>query len=104
MVGSRPLYTEIVDPGSVLPFGEETEAADPSGWPGYPDQLRRARRATGARHAVTTGVATVGGEACVLVGFEFAFLGGSMGTAEGTRITRAFSVAVTQRVPVVCVA
>lgn len=104
MAGPAALYTEIVDPGSMAPFGGEIEAADPSNWPGYPDQLRRARSATGARHAVTTGVATVGGEACVLIGFEFAFLGGSMGTAEGTRIARAFSAAVTRRLPVVCVA
>jgi acetyl-CoA carboxylase carboxyl transferase subunit beta len=53
---------------------------------------------------VTTGVATVGGEDCVLVGFEFAFLGGSMGTAEGVRIARAFSLAAAERLPVVSVA
>ena len=52
---------------------------------------------------MTTGVATVGGEPCVLVGFEFSFLGGSMGTAEGARIARAFSVAMAERLPVVCV-
>jgi acetyl-CoA carboxylase beta subunit len=101
--GSRPLYAEIADAGSLTPFGEEIEAANPSDWPGYPDQLRRARNATGARHAVTTAMATVGGEACVLVGFEFRFLGGSMGTAEGARIVRAFSAAVAERLPVVCV-
>jgi acetyl-CoA carboxylase beta subunit len=100
---SRPLYAEIADAGSLTRFGEEIEAANPSDWPGYPDQLRRARTATGDRHAVTTGTATVGGEACVLVGFEFPFLGGSMGTAEGARITRAFSVAMAERLPVVCV-
>jgi acetyl-CoA carboxylase carboxyl transferase subunit beta len=101
--GPRPLYAEIADAGSLTRFGTEIEAANPSDWPGYPDQLRRARNATGARHAVTTGMATVGGEACVLVGFEFGFLGGSMGTAEGARIARAFSVAVAERLPVVCV-
>ena len=100
---SRPLYAEIADAGSLTRFGEEIEAADPSDWPGYPDQLRRARTATGARHAVTTGMATVGGEPCVLVGFEFPFLGGSMGTAEGARIVRAFSVAMADRLPIVCV-
>jgi acetyl-CoA carboxylase carboxyl transferase subunit beta len=104
MTAERPLYTEIADPGSLVPFGEEIESADPSAWPGYPDHLRRARSATGARHAVTTGVATVGGQACVVVGFEFAFLGGSQGTAEGSRIARAFSVAAAERLPVVCVA
>ena len=101
--GSRPLYAEIADAGSLTRFGEAIEAANPSDWPGYPDQLRRARTATGARHAVTTGTATVGGQACVLVGFEFPFLGGSMGTAEGARIVRAFSVAVAERLPIVCV-
>ena len=100
---SRPLYAEIADAGSLTRFGEEIEAADPSDWPGYPDQLRRARKATGARHAVTTGMATVGGEPCVLAGFEFPFLGGSMGTAEGARIVRAFSVAMADRLPIVCV-
>jgi acetyl-CoA carboxylase beta subunit/acetyl-CoA carboxylase alpha subunit len=103
MATDRPLYAEIADPGSLARFGEEIEAANPSDWPGYLDQLGRARAATGARHAVTTGVATVGGEPCVLVGFEFAFLGGSMGAAEGARITRAFSVAVAEHLPVVCV-
>jgi acetyl-CoA carboxylase beta subunit len=103
MATDRPLYDEIADPGSLARFGEEIEAANPSDWPGYPDQLRRARAATGARHAVTTGVATVGGEPCVLAGFEFRFLGGSMGTAEGARIARAFSVAVAERLPMVCV-
>jgi acetyl-CoA carboxylase beta subunit len=103
MATDPPLYAEIADPGSLARFGEEIEAANPSDWPGYPDQLGRARTATGARHAVTTGVATVGGEPCVLVGFEFAFLGGSMGTAEGARIARAFSVAVAEHLPMVCV-
>jgi acetyl-CoA carboxylase carboxyl transferase subunit beta len=100
----RALYHVIADPGSMDHFGERIEAGNPSGWPGYEDQLHRARESAGARHAVTTAVATVGGEPCVIVGFEFAFMGGSMGTAEGARIARACSVAVARRLPVVCVA
>jgi len=53
---------------------------------------------------VTTGLATVAGEPCVMNGFEFSFLGGSMGVAEGARIAAAFSVATAERLPVVCVA
>ena len=102
--GPRALYHAITDPGSLDRFGERIEPGNPSGWPGYEDQLRRAREAASTRHAVTTGVATVGGEPCVIVGSEFAFMGGSMGVAEGARITRAFSVAMAKRLPVVCVA
>lgn len=98
-----PLYREVADPGSLAPFGEEAEAGNPSGWPGYRSLLRRARLAAGARHAVTTGLARVGGHPCVLVGFEYAFLGGSLGVAEGTRIARAFTTATARRLPVVSV-
>src|SRR5215470_3395332 len=98
-----PLYREVADPGSLVPFGEEAEAGNPSGWPGYVSLLRRARLAAGARHAVTTGLAEVGGHPCVLVGFEYAFLGGSLGVAEGTRIAQAFATATARRLPVVSV-
>ncbi|HEV3066451.1 MAG TPA: carboxyl transferase domain-containing protein, partial [Streptosporangiaceae bacterium] len=98
-----PLYREVADPGSLDRFGEEAEAGDPAGWPGYRSLLRRARLTAGARHAVTTGLARVGGHPCVLVGFEYAFLGGSLGTAEGTRIARAFATATARRLPVVSV-
>lgn len=99
-----PLYDQVADPGSLAPFAEEVEAGNPSGWPGYARLLRRARLATGARHAVTTGLASVGGHPCVLVGFEYGFIGGSLGVAEGTKIARAFSAAITRRLPVVSVA
>jgi len=99
-----PLYRSIADPGSLSPFGAEFEPGDPSAWPGYAAELSRARRVTGARHAVTTGFAAIGGQRCVLIGFEFAFLGGSMGTAEGARISRAFTTAIGERLPVVCIA
>jgi len=98
-----PLHREVADPGSLAPFGEEAEAGNPSGWPGYRGLLRRARLAAGARHAVTTGLARVGGQPCVLVGFEYAFLGGSLGVAEGTKIARAFTAAAARRLPVVSV-
>ena len=99
-----PLYLRIADSDHLEPFGDQIEAPDPSDWPGYAGQIAAARQATGSRHAVTTGVATVAGQPCVLVGFDFAFLGGSVGVAEGARIARAFSVAVIERVPVVTVA
>jgi len=100
----RPLYASVADPGRLARFGDEIKAGDPAGWLGYPALLRRARAASGARHAITTGDATVGGQPCVLVGFEFSFLGGSVGEAEGARIAAAFDRAVARGLPVVSVA
>lgn len=84
-------------------FRPAAQSGNPSDWPGYDEDLERARKTTGASFSVTTGFATIGGERCVLIGSEFAFFGGSMGTAEGAMITHAFASAVDQRVPVVCV-
>lgn len=100
----QPLYQHLADSGSIDRFGEQIETPDPSGWPGYPEQIAVARRATGSRHAVTTGAARVAGQRCVIVGFDFSFLGGSAGVAEGARIAQAFSAALAERVPVVTVA
>jgi len=102
--GSRSLYADVADDGSAGRFGDDIEPDNPNHWPGYPDELTAARDASRSPHAVTTGHATVEGERCILIGFEFGFLGGSAGVAEGARITRAFEVAMAERVPVVCVA
>ena len=102
--GPGPLYLQIADQGSLRPFGEEIEAGNPSDWPGYPAQLRRARAlhrrparrdhrpGHGRRRAVRPGRLRV------------PFLGGSMGVAEGARIAPAFAVATAERLPVVSVA
>jgi acyl-CoA carboxylase subunit beta len=100
----RPLYAVVADPGRLARLGDGIEVGDPARWPGYPALLRQARAAAGARHAVATGVTTVGGQPCVLVGFEFSFLGGSVGEAEGARIAAAFDHAVGRGLPVVSVA
>ena len=102
--GAEGLYQRIVDPGSLTVCPDDSGPANPADWPGYEGQLARARRASGAEAAVTTGLARVEGGPCVLVGFNFAFFGGSMGAAEGTLISRAFAEAVRQRLPVVTVA
>ena len=94
----------ILDPDSFARFGEEIVSGDPIGWPGYPEQIARARTASGSSQAVSVGTARVRGRPCVVVLFDFAFAGGSLGQAEGRRITRAFEHAVRNRVPVVSVA
>lgn len=101
--GHRGLRYLLADAGSLAVFGDEIDPGNPSGWPGYAEGLRRARRSSGSRHAVTTAVGTVAGQPCVVIGFEFTFLGGSMGVAEGARIARAFTVAMAERLPVVSV-
>ncbi|WNI32062.1 carboxyl transferase domain-containing protein [Streptomyces sp. ITFR-6] len=80
---------------------EDTSADGPLGWTGYADSRARATARTGERESVVHGLATVGGHRCVLVSFEFGFLGGSLGQRTGDRLEAAYEEAVTRRLPLV---
>jgi acetyl-CoA carboxylase beta subunit len=92
---------DLVD--AFVPFAGQALSEDPLGWPGYPATLARARERTGDEQSVTAGRAVIKGGACIVVAFNFAFMGGSMGEAEGRRITEAIAVAASERLPLVSV-
>ncbi|MFG2670579.1 carboxyl transferase domain-containing protein [Streptomyces sp. NPDC048445] len=80
---------------------EDTAADGPLGWTGYADSRARATARTGEHESVVHGLATVGGHRCVLVSFEFGFLGGSLGQRTGDRLEAAYEEAVARRLPLV---
>src|ERR1700730_3355923 len=69
----------------------------------YRERLDEARRRTGVREAVTTGLCRIAGQRAVLVVFDFEFLGGTMGSVVGEKIARAFEAATRRRIPLVSV-
>ncbi|MET9619291.1 carboxyl transferase domain-containing protein [Streptomyces sp. NPDC006464] len=84
------------------PDGSGAAAADgPLGWAGYDASRARAASRTGEEESVVYGTARVGGRACVLLAFEFGFLGGSLGGAAGDRLVAAYRTARERRLPLV---
>ena len=98
----------IVDRGSFRERDTEVPSADPLRFVDrhpYLERLQAARQATGRRDAVLTGTARIGRRPVAIGLFDFAFLGGTMGTAVGERLTRLIEHAARQRLPlVVCAA
>ncbi|PJE99694.1 acetyl-CoA carboxylase [Streptomyces carminius] len=89
-----------------LPAGGGADGADgtadgPLDWPGYGAARARARALTGEGESVLCGTGTVDGTPAVLIAFEFAFLGGSLGRRAGDRIETAHRCARERRLPVV---
>src|SRR5204863_296944 len=70
----------------------------------YRDRVRAAVEKTKTDEAVVTGVARIGGVPAVLCVFEFGFLGGSMGSVVGEKLTRAIELAIDKHLPVLIVA
>ena len=70
----------------------------------YPDRLEAARAATGIRDAALWGTGTIAGTRVALCVMDFAFMGGSMGTVVGEKVTRAAEHALAERLPLIVVA
>jgi acetyl-CoA carboxylase carboxyl transferase subunit beta len=60
----------------------------------YRDRTRAAREKTGLGEAVVCGLARIGGIPVVLAAFDFSFLGGSMGSVAGEKLTRAIELGI----------
>ncbi|MEV7915691.1 carboxyl transferase domain-containing protein [Streptomyces griseus] len=86
-------FTEHLPPPRDLP------ADGPLGWAGYDAARERARARTGEEESVVYGTGVVGDRACVLLSFEFGFLGGSLGQRTGDRLEAAYELALTRRLP-----
>ncbi|NQW09719.1 MAG: acetyl-CoA carboxylase carboxyltransferase subunit beta [Alphaproteobacteria bacterium] len=62
----------------------------------YTDRLREAQAKTGRQDAIVVAHGTIGGSPAVVAVFDFAFMGGSMGSAVGEGLVRAAKLAETQ--------
>jgi len=105
-MGARERIAQLADTGTFEEHEAGLTAADPLGFKDskrYRDRVRAAREKTGSPEAVITGLARIGGVPTVLCAFDFAFLGGSMGSAVGEKLTRAIELAIAKHVPVVIV-
>ena len=69
----------------------------------YPERLSRRARRTGVRDAAVWGTGTIGGTKVALCVMDFAFMGGSMGTVVGEKVTRAAEHALEERLPLIVV-
>ena len=105
-ISSRERIALLVDAGTFEEYQTGITSVDPLTFKDtkrYRDRLKAAKQKTTMEEAVVTGVARLGGHPVVLCVFEFGFLGGSMGSVVGEKLTRAIELAIDKHVPVVIV-
>jgi len=105
-ISARERLASLVDAGSFEERESGLRTVDPLRFKdtrAYRDRVRAAREKTGLEEAVITGLARIGGFPTVLCVFEFAFLGGSMGSVVGEKLTRAIELAIDKHLPVIIV-
>jgi acetyl-CoA carboxylase carboxyl transferase subunit beta len=96
----------LADRGSFAEIDADLSAADPLGFRDslpYPDRILEAKTRTGRNEALVSGLCTIEGRRVALGVFDFAFLGGSMGSVVGEKLTRLAERALAERIPLVVV-
>jgi acetyl-CoA carboxylase carboxyl transferase subunit beta len=67
----------------------------------YPERVARAQKQTGVSEAIQVGRGKLEGLPVAMGFFDFSFMGGSMGSVVGERMTRMFERAADKRLPVI---
>jgi acetyl-CoA carboxylase carboxyl transferase subunit beta len=94
----------ILDDGALEEWDAHLEPSDPLGFTdgqGYPDRVAIAQKKTRAKEAIETGKGHIEGIPIAYGAFIFNFMGGSMGSVVGEKITRLFERGAAQKLPVV---
>lgn len=105
-IGGRERIELLVDRGSFEEHDVEMTSGDPLAFADskpYPARIEAAKTKSGERDAVITGFARIGDVPSAIASMDFDFIGGSMGSVVGEKITRAAERALAERRPLVIV-
>jgi acetyl-CoA carboxylase carboxyl transferase subunit beta len=105
-VRARVRVRQLADGGTFVEEDANLRSADPLGFfdlRSYTERLAEAEVATGLSDAMIAGAAMIERRPCELAVMDFAFMGGSMGSAVGEKFARACDRAAERRVPLVTV-
>jgi len=105
-ISARERISQLADAGSFEERETGLTTTDPLTFKDtkrYRERIRAAAQKTSTDEAVICGLASIGGQPTVLAVFEFGFLGGSMGSVVGEKLTRAIELAIDKHLPVVIV-
>ena len=94
----------IADPGTFIEYDVDLTSADPLEFKDskrYPSRVKESQDKTGQKDAVVCGEATIKGQQAMIGIFEFNFMGGSLGSVVGEKITRLIERAIEKRIGVI---
>ena len=105
-IDSKERIKIIADEDSFSPLDKDLSPVDPLGFKdrrAYADRLRESQASTGMKDGVITGICKVEGISLALAVMDFRFMGGSMGSVVGEKITRLIEKATGEKLPLLIV-
>lgn len=105
-LSARKRVDLLCDSGSFTELWEDIHTIDPLDFGGdgrYLEKLKKYQEKTGLGDAVLSGSARIGGIPVAFAVMDFGFLGASMGSVVGERITRTIELGLDKHIPVIIV-
>lgn len=105
-IGSNEYFKILFDDNIYTELDKNLSSKDPLNFEDtkkYTDRLAAAQEKTGLKDAVRTAVGKSKGKELVVACMDFAFIGGSMGSVVGEKISRAADYALEHRLPLMVI-
>ena len=104
-IGSQEYFNILFD-DNFKETDENIKAKDPlkfSDNKSYKQRTKDARKKTGLKDAIKVAIGKSGGENVVIACMDFRFIGGSMGSVVGEKISRAVDIAIKNKIPLIII-
>jgi len=105
-INSKTYIKILIDASTFEEFNQNMQSVDPLKFKGtrrYSEQLKSAQKKTNLSEAIRTGIGKIEGKSVVFCVMEFSFIGGSMGSVVGEKISRAIQQAIDKRLPIIVI-
>ena len=101
-IGSKEYFELMFDDNKFEELNPKITSKDPLKFEDtkkYPDRIKAAQKKSNLKDAVRTAVGKSSGKDIVIAAMDFAFIGGSMGSAVGEKIARAIDYSIKNSIP-----
>ncbi|MEO9891548.1 acetyl-CoA carboxylase, carboxyltransferase subunit beta [Aurantibacter sp.] len=101
-IGSKEYFEILFDDNKFRELDAKLSSKDPLKFEDtkkYSERLKAAEKKTGLKDAIRTGVGKSLGKDLVISCMDFAFIGGSMGSVVGEKISRAIDYSIKKKIP-----
>ncbi|HLV23691.1 MAG TPA: acetyl-CoA carboxylase, carboxyltransferase subunit beta [Moheibacter sp.] len=105
-IGSQEYFEILFDDAKFKELDTKVESKDPLNWNDtqkYKDRLKDVKKKTGLTDAIRTATGKMNGRDVVISAMDFKFIGGSLGSAMGEKITRAMAYCLKHKLPYILI-
>ncbi len=105
-INAKTRIKQLFDENSFEEMFKNIHPADPIEFidtVSYPERIENAHKKTGLDEAVITGIGKINGYSVAAAVMDFEFMGGSMGSAVGEKVTSIMETAIKQHIPMLAI-